>query len=68
MKSYNWPWVFVKGAHKPTQRQLADSLKKLIAIVEMYAQEAGGCDHSVGICMCGENRDLAEAKELLERL
>ena len=48
--------------------RLAASLKKLIAIGELYHKEAGDCDHSVGICLCGEKRDLAEAKELLARL
>ena len=51
-----------------TINKLRDSLGKLVAIVELYHKEAGDCDHSVGICLCGEKRDLAEAKELLEKL
>ena len=51
-----------------TINKLRDSLGKLVAIVELYHKEAGDCDHSVGICLCGEKRDLAEAKELLARL
>ena len=47
---------------------IVTTLRKLIAIVELYHKEEGDCDHSVGICLCGEKRDLAEAKELLARL
>jgi hypothetical protein len=50
------------------EAELLKSLAKLVAIVEFYHSEEGGCDHSVGICLCGEIADLEEAKELLARM
>lgn len=41
--------------------ELVKSLKKLVVLVEFYQRDLGDCLDS-------EKRDLAEAKELLERL
>ena len=60
--------AIMMNAHAARIDRLATSLKKLVALVEMYHSAQGDCDHSVGICICGEKRDLAEAKELLARL
>lgn len=42
--------------------RLLTALEAMIPIFEAWLKEAGGCDHSVGICMCSELCILDEAK------
>lgn len=48
-----------------TRFKVETVLENLIKDVEDYLEECGGCDHSVGICVCPMVRHLDEARELL---
>lgn len=37
-------------------------------LLEGYLEDAGGCDHSVGICMCADYRILDEMLRAIEEL
>jgi len=42
-------------------------IKALVEIVQDYHKDAGGCDHSVGICFCGEYRILDYAEDIINK-
>lgn len=48
-----------------TDRRILIDCEKLI---EEYIKECGGCDHSVGICMCETERLLTEIRLRIGKL
>src|SRR5690349_20659367 len=46
---------------------LLEALKSVTADADEAIKEAGGCDHSVGICMCPEKRNVERAREAIAR-
>lgn len=46
-------------------RTVADILRDVTDEFEVLVSEAGPCDHSVGICLCGYYRLIAEARAVL---
>jgi hypothetical protein len=42
-------------------------LSDLVEIVKSYHEDAGTCDHEVGVCFCGEYSVLENADRLLKQ-
>ena len=51
--------------YKDENERMRNSLTTLFTHCKQYLEEAGGCDHSVGICCCGMIDDIEEAAEIL---
>lgn len=45
--------------------QMREALKQTTELLAEYLRDAGGCDHSVGICYCNDFRVLEEAQAAL---
>lgn len=48
-----------------TKRKEIILLEEARKVIEEYVNECGGCDHSVGICMCLEINLLDEIDDFL---
>lgn len=52
-----------------TQRdELLAALKEATELLVEYVAEVGGCDHSVGICYCGDHSTLAKAHAAIAKV
>jgi hypothetical protein len=50
------------------QHELVECIEDLMEIIKLYHEGSGeGCDHSVGICLCGEYASLDHADSLVEK-
>ena len=54
-------------AEREKVKQLREALEKILADAKQAYQDAGGCDHSVGICMCNESNNIEHAASVLEK-
>lgn len=52
---------------KAERDDLLALVREMLPELEEYAS-ATGCDHEVGLCACGLNRIVADARALLSRL
>lgn len=50
------------------QPSLLDTLVKVEKWMKEMIEDAGGCDHSVGICWCGDYRLLEELTNTIKQL
>ena len=48
--------------------ELLAALKDCVDLLDGYFKEVGGCDHSVGICMCSDFAVNARAKEVIAKV
>lgn len=46
--------------------ELVEACKELIELIREYHKDIGGCDHDVGICLCGEYAILNNAQEIID--
>jgi len=46
---------------------LLEALQRSIGALENVIKDAGGCDHSVGICMCYELRIVADGRAAIAK-
>ena len=51
--------------YKEQRDKLARMLRKVLVHAELYSEDCGGCDHSVGICSCELRNDIEDAHALL---
>ena len=45
--------------------RMRDAILSALPELEQYAADVGGCDHSVGICVCGLEAAIRKAKAAL---
>lgn len=43
-------------------------IQELLPLAVESIDEAGGCDHSVGLCTCGIDRPVGDARDILSKL
>lgn len=46
--------------------RLRAALAAMVPVAEQHLNDLGGCDHSVGICLCDDRRAIEQAKATLE--
>ena len=56
----------VRESEHIANRKLMGVFKMMYEEMVITEGEMGGCDHSVGICQCGFNRVVRDAKEILD--
>lgn len=49
-------------------KELREALEQVTADAASWLGDAGGCDHSVGICMCSEIKHLEQARAVLQKV
>jgi hypothetical protein len=55
----------IRHLERTQELQVRAVLAECIELIGQYVQDQGGCDHAVGLCVCGEMRVLESAQEAL---
>jgi hypothetical protein len=67
----NHEMILLRDLRFDCDKQLVENLlqacKALVRIVKLYHTEDGGCDHSVGICICAEIREVFAAEDAIAK-
>jgi hypothetical protein len=50
------------------EQRLEKILREMAPLFRSYLEDAGGCDHSVGICACKDEKILMQAEEILNTI